>query len=276
MEETKNQEAPKMSSVEAEEFEINHTDKLVGLFSEPGNTFSKMSKFPPKTADWIIPLVIIMVVALLSNIVMMSNPTIKMSIIEKNMKQVEKQFSDMVASGQMTQAQADQQLDNMRERFDQGVTPATIAISAISIIVITFIVFFVVSGVFLLFAKFALKGTGTYKEAMVAYGLPHYIIVLQVIVMVILAFIMNKYMTGTSIAAFTGADTTTIGGFLLSKADIFSIWFYAAVAIGYAKMFKSNSAGKYFAMIFGLWIGFSLLLFFLAKALPFLRWFTGA
>ncbi len=276
MEETKNQEAPKMSTAESEEFEISHTDKLVGLFSEPGNTFSKMSKFPPKTADWIIPLVIIMVVALLSNIVMMSNPTIRLSIMEKNMKQVEKQFSDMVASGQMTQAQADQQLDNMRERFDQGVTPATVAISAVSIIVITFIVFFVVSGVFLLFTKFALKGTGTYKEAMVAYGLPHYIIVLQVIVMVILAFIMNKYMTGTSIAAFTGADTATIGGFLLSKADIFSIWFYATVAIGYAKMFKSNNAGKYFAMIFGLWIGFSLLLFFLAKALPFLRWFTGA
>jgi len=276
MEEMKDQQAPKMSSVESEEFEISHTDKLVGLFSEPGNTFSKMSKFPPKTADWIIPIVIIMVVALLSNIVMMSNPNIRMQAMEKNMKQVEKQFNDMVARGQLTQAQADQQLDSMRDRFNQGLTVATVAISAVSIVVITFIVFFVVSGVFLLFAKFALKGTGTYKEAMVSYGLPHYIMVLQVIVMVIAAFIMNKFMTGTSIAAFTGTDTSTIGGFLLSKVDIFSIWFYAAVAIGYAKMFKSNSTGKYFVMIFGLWIGFSLLLFFLAKALPFLSWFTGA
>ncbi len=276
MEEMKDQQAPKMSSVESEEFETSHTDKLVGLFSEPGNTFLKMSKFPPKTTDWIIPLVIIMVVALLSNIVMMSNPNIRMQAMEKNMKQVEKQFNDMVAKNQMTQTQANQQLESMRDRFNQGLTAASVAISAVSIVVVTFIVFFVVSGVFLLFSKFTLKGEGSYKAAMVAYGLPHYIIVLQVIIMVIAALLMNKFMTGTSIAAFTGADTSTIGGFILSKADIFSIWFYAAVAIGYAKMFKSNSTGKYFVMIFGLWIGFSLLLFFLAKALPFLSWFTGA
>ncbi|MCL6099736.1 MAG: YIP1 family protein [Bacteroidetes bacterium] len=276
MEETKNQEAPKMSSVEAEEFEMSHTDKLVGLFSEPGNTFSKMSKFPPKTADWITPLLIIIVVTILSGIVMMSNPNIRDQVREKTMRQVEEQFNSMIANHQMTKEDADKRLDEMRDRFKQPVTVVNVVIQTVTTAILFFIVFFIVSGVFMLFVKFGLKGTGTYKDSMVAYGLPYYIMILQTIVMVIVALVMNKHMNSTSIAAFTGADTTTIGGFLLSKADIFSIWFYAAVAIGYAKMFKSNSAGKYFAMIFGLWIGFSLLLFFLAKALPFLRWFTGA
>lgn len=276
MEEMKDQEAPKMSSVESEEFEMSHTDKLVGLFSEPGNTFSKMSKFPPKTSDWLIPVLIIIVVTVLSGIVMMSNPSIRMQAMEKSMKQIEQQFNTMVASGQMTQTQADQQLDNMRDRFSQGLTPATIALQAVSTTIIFFIVFFIVSAVFFLFVKVGLKGTGTYKDSMVSYGLPHYIAVLQVIVVVIAAFLMNKFMNGTSVAAFTGADTGTLAGFLLSKADIFSIWFYAVAAIGYAKMFKSNSTGKYIAMIFAIWIGFSLILFFLAKAVPLLRPFTGA
>lgn len=275
MDEMQNQEAPKMSSVEQEEFEMSHTDKLVGVFSEPGNTFSKMSKFPPKTTDWIIPILIIIVVALLSNIVMMSNPTIRMSITEKNMRNIEKRFDEMVAKGQMSQTQANEQLETIRERMDQGVTAASIALQAVSIVIVTFLIFFVVSGVFFLFAKFALKGEATYKDAMVAYGLPHYIIVIQVIVMVICAFIMNKFFTSTSVGAFLESDTSTLSGFLLNKLDLFSSWFYAVTAIGFAKMFKSNNTGKYIATIFSLWIGFSLILFFLGKAVPFLGFFTG-
>jgi len=275
MEEMQNQETPKMSSVEAEEFEMSHTDKLVGVFAEPGKTFSKMSKFPPKTADWIIPLVIIMIVALLSNIVMMSNPTIRMSVTEKTMKQVEKQFNDAIAKGQMTQEQANQQLESVRDRVSQSPTVASIALQAIGIVFVTFIVFFIVSGVFFLFAKSALKGEGTYKEAMVSYGLPHYIVVIQLIVMVIIAFVTNKFLSETSIGTFIDSDKTTIAGFLLSKLDVFTIWFYAVVAIGFAKMFKSNNTVKYVTTIFGIWIGFSLILFFLGKAVPILSWFTA-
>ena len=71
MDEKQNQEAPKMSSVESEqeEFEMNHTDKIVGVFSEPGKTFAKMAKFPLKTADWIIPVCTLIIITILSIIV---------------------------------------------------------------------------------------------------------------------------------------------------------------------------------------------------------------
>ncbi|MBS3946642.1 MAG: YIP1 family protein [Melioribacter sp.] len=272
MEETTNQEAPKMSQAEEEELELSHTDKLVGVFSEPGNTFAKMAKTGPKTTDWIIPILVVIVVAILSNIVMMSNPVIKLSIQEKQMAQFEKQMDEAVAKGQMTEAQKEEQLDTIRERMDQGMG-TNIIFSVIGIVLFTFISFFVVSGVFYLFTKFALKGAGTYKEAMSAYGLPHYVIVIQVIVMVIAALVMNKFFSGLSVGEFMDADKSTITGFLLNKVDVFSIWFYSLVSIGYAKMFKSEDTGKYFALIFGIWIGFGLLMFLLAQALPFLKWF---
>jgi len=47
------------------------------------------------------------------------------------------------------------------------------------------------------------------------------------------------------------------------------------MSIGLAKMFKSETTGKYYAMIFGLWIGFGLLFFFLGKAIPMLGMFSG-
>ena len=278
MEEMQGQGAPKMSSVENEheEFEMSHTDKIVGVFSEPANTFTKTAKFPAKTTDWILPLVIIMVVSLLSQIVLMTNPSIRLAASEKGMKMVEKQFDAAVAKGQMTQAQANEQMDKIRDQMNSGFSITKTIISAISIVILTFIIFFIVTAVFWIFAKLILKGDGTYKDAMVAYGLPHYISVIQIIVMVILAFAMNKAMSSTSVAAFIDADTSTIGGFLLGKLDVFSIWFYAVVGIGFAKMFKSQSTGKYIALIFGIWIVFSIIFFFIAKAVPFLSGFVGA
>lgn len=229
-----------------------------------------MAKAGAKTTDWIIPILIVILAAILSNIVMMSNPVIRHSMMEKQMQQIEKNFDDMIAKGQLTQAQKEEQMNNIRDRMEQGGVATNIIFTAIGIVIFSFITFFVVSGVFYLFAKFVLKGEGSYRDALSAYGLPYYIIVIQLIVMMIFALFMDKFFTGTSAAEFMGIEKTTISGFLLGKLDLFSIWFYSVISIGFAKMFKSENTSKFFIMIFGLWLGFGLILFFIAKAVPFL------
>lgn len=270
MEELNNQEGS--SNPEQEEFELSHTDKLVGVFSAPGGTFEKMSKFPAKTGDWFIPLAIVIVAAILSYIVMMSNPVIKQAAMQKQIAEIEKRLDDMVKSGQLTEAQKDQQMEVMYERMDQ-MGGVTYIIVVISIILFSFISFFIIAAVLFVAAKFILKGQGTYKDAMVAYGLPYYILVIQIIVMVILALAMGRLFQSTSVAAFMEADITTFTGFILNKLDVFSIWFYATISISFAKMFKSDNTTKYFVTVFGIWIGFGIILFYLAKAFPLLRSF---
>lgn len=272
MDELKDQEVQPQEEGPEEDFELNHSDKLVGVFSEPGTTFERMSKVGVKTSDWLIPLFVVIIVSIVSNYVMMTNPTIKYSIVEKQMEAVEERLDEMVESGQMTEAQRDQQLDQTRNFMEnQGGTQ--LIFSTIGILIFTFVMFFLISGVFFAVTKFALKGEGDYKAAMGAYGLPHYISVIQVIVMVILAFVLDRFIQGTSVAAVLDSDKTTFVGWILSKLDIFSIWFYAVVAVGFAKMFQSESYGKYFGMVFGLWLGFGLIFWLLKDALPFLRWF---
>lgn len=272
MDELKDQEVQPQEETSEEDFELNHTDKLVGVFSEPGNTFKRMSNVGVKTTDWLIPILVVIIVSILSNYVMMSNPTIKYSIMEKQMTAMEERFDEMVKSGQMTEAQKEQQLQQTRDFMEnQGNTQ--MIFSTLGILIFTFLMFFIVSGVFFAVTKFGLKGEGAYKGAMGAYGLPHYIIVIQVIVMVILAFVLDRFIQGTSVGAILDSDKTTFAGWALAKLDVFSIWFYAVVAVGFAKMFKSNSYGKYFAMVFGLWLGVGFIFWLLADALPFLRWF---
>ncbi len=246
------------------EYELSHTDKLVGLFTEPAVTFSKTAEFKPKTSDWIIPLLIFIIASSAAYFVLMSNPQIKQQMMEKQLQSLQKQVDE----GNMTQEMADQQEERIRE-FTDGPLGAVFPI--VGIIFGTFIVFFIISGVFFLIAKFILKGEGGYSSVMVAYGLPHYVAVIQVIVTVVVAYLMGKFLEGLSVASLLGMDTTTFLGMLAAKLDVFSIWFYALFSIGLAKMFKSDNTVKYFATVFGMWIGFSIIWFYISKAVPFLN-----
>lgn len=260
------------NSDDEDELELTHTDKLVGVFTEPSETFSNMAKSDPKHIDWFMPVFLLIVVAVIANFVMMGNPYIRNSIIEKQMAKIEKNFEEAVKDGKMSEDQANAQLDNIRENMDKNMAAGQI-FQIIGMIIFIFVSFFLISLVYWVVAKFGLKGEGTYADTMVAFGLPYYISIIQVIVTVILALSMDKFFQTTSVASFIDADTSTITGFILSKLDIFSIWFYAVVSIGLAKMFKSASTGKYFGIIFGLWIGVSLLFFFAGKIFPVLKFF---
>lgn len=267
MEETKDQ-APGMSPVEPEEdVEINHTDKLVGVFSEPGKTFASIAKSGAVSSDWIIPIITLIAVSILSIIVLFSNPAIKMQMKQQR----DKQMQELVDQGRITQEQADQQIENS-EKFFSG--PFMIITGAISSTILIFIQFFIVSGAFFFAVKFGLKGEGTYKDAMTAYGLPQYIIIIQVIVMVILSLSLGRAFQSTSVAAFMNPEKSTIVTFLLGKLDIFSIWFYAVLSIAFAKMFKSQDTVKYFITIFAIWLGFGLIFFYIGKAVPFLSFLS--
>jgi hypothetical protein len=178
----------------------------------------------------------------------------------------------MVEKGQISQSQANEQIDTMRERMEQGGVLQLIGI-IIAIPIITFILFFIVSAVLLIIAKYILRGDGTFKSVMAAYGLPFYVSALQVIIMVIAALVMNKFLTGTSAADLMSTDKSTFIGFVLGKLDVFSIWFYVLVGIGLAKMFKSDNSSKYIIASLGMWIGFSFLFFILGKVVPFFNMF---
>jgi len=271
MEETQDQELNNEHTPEdEEEYELSHTDKLIGVFTEPIRMFSKVSQFPPKVVDWIVPLLLLIIVASLSNVVLMTNPTLKYSIIEKQLEETERQLDGAVESGRMSQDQADTQLERTRE-FMETKGGLQIMISVVAILIFTFLLFFIISAVYLLMSKYLLKGEGTFSSSMVGYGLPYYILILQIIFVVILSLMFDRMFTSVSVAAFAEMDVKTFSGFLLSKVDPLSIWFYAIASIGLAKMFKSENIGKYFGMVFGLWIGFSIIFFFLAQQFAILQ-----
>lgn len=264
------QNSDQLNEIEEEKF--GHSDSIVGLFTEPAATFQKMSLYPPKAVDWLIPSILLVIVAIFANIIMFRNAQIKYSVIEKQMTINEKYFQELVAKGKMSPRDAEEKLENSRAMMEKtmgGLNPMMI----VSTIIGVFVKFFIVAGVFFVIVRFILKGQGSYSSSMVALGLPAYISVLQVIFMVVAALLMSRFLDGLSITSFLDLDKSTYAGFFLSFIDPFSIWFYSIVGVGYAKMFKSEKTVVYVGTIFGLWIGFSTILFVLAKFIPMLKMF---
>jgi hypothetical protein len=251
--------------------ELSHTDKAVGIFTEPAQTYSQTAKFPPKTIDWFLPVLLLLILVAISRVLVLQDPEIYLQMKNEQIAKVEKQFNEMVEKGQMTREQADQQLDRVRDQFEMGRGAVGMIIQTVSILILGFIFFFIVTGIFFLFSKFALRGDGTYSSALVGNGLTAYISMVQIIIAAILSFLFGRMINDTSAASLMHSDTATVTGFVLAKIDPISIWSYIILSIGLAKMFKSQTMDKYFIMVFAVWILGSLLWFGIGQLFPFLQ-----
>jgi hypothetical protein len=262
---------PEVQTTPPDETELSHSDKMIGVFTEPAATFAKASRFPIRTIDWFLPFLILMVLVAVTQIIVMSNPEIFYQAKEERVAQMRQTFDEMVKKGQMTQEQADEQMNKIDERFAQSRSVTGYIIQTVSILIVGFIFFFIVTGIYFLFAKFIFKDEGAFNSALLANGLTAYITAVEVVLAAILSLMIGRLINDVSVASLINADKFSFVGFILGKLDIITIWAFIVVSIGLSKMFKSKSAGKYYGMVFGLWIGWSLLIFFAAKAVPFLK-----
>ena len=260
------QEVTGAETVEPGEGELSHSDKMIGVFSEPAKMFDLTSKFPPRHKDWVLPIIILMVLVGITRTISMMNEEVFLEAKQKQIAGIEK----MVENGTLTQEQGDQAINRIDQQMEFMRGPVGWVINIVSTLIFGTLFFIIIAGIYFLFIKFLLKGEGTFASTLVASGLVGYISIIQVIIAAMLTMAMGKIFEDTSVAAFIGADKSTLIGWLYGKLDPISIWAYIVLSIGLAKMFKSKSTGKYYALVFGLWLVGTLLFFFVAKAVPFL------
>ncbi len=256
-----------------QEEELSHSDKMIGIFTEPAKTYERIAQYPPKTMDWFFPVLLMLVLVIISQFLMMGNKELYYQMKQKQLDRIQKNLKEQVDSGRLTQQQANDQMNMIQDRMDQPPSVVQKIIQAVGILIVGFIFFFIVSGIYFLFAKFVLKGDGTYASALVANGMTSYIAMIGIVIAAILAISMGRVLQDTSLASFLDTDKSTFAGWIFAKIDVFTIWAYALLSIGLAKMFKSKSTVKYYITVFGIWIVGSFLFFLLAKAVPFLKFF---
>ena len=254
--------------------ELSFSDKMIGIFSEPGKTYESISNHPLRTIDWLLPFFILLFIVSATQFLLMSNKELHSVIVEKQMTKIQNNFDKMVKEGKMTQDDADKQISTIQDRMD-NFGPLQMVFTVVGIFIGGFIIFFILAGIYFLFIKFVLKGDGNYTSVLIASSMTSYIVIIQVILAAIFAFMIGRPFQDTSIASFLDSDRSTYLGFFLSKLDIISIWAYAVLAIGLSKMFKSKNAFAYYITIFGIWLIGGFILFFIAKSIPIFNSFIG-
>ena len=274
MSEFENQPQSEQVPVEEQEPELSHSDKLVGIFSEPGKTFESIAKFPIRTIDWVLPVLAMLVVVIISQFIMAGNPQIKAEMKQKQIDAIEKRFQEAVDKGTMTKEEAESQLQTTEDQMDKMSGTIGKVFTAISILVFGFLAYLVIAGFYFLIIKFIFKADGTFQHVLVTTGLTSYIGIISMVLVTIFALVTGKMARDVSVATLFSVDTKTFVGFLLAKLDVFSIWMYFVIALGMTKLFNAGDSKKYYYFIFGAWIVWSLLVFVLMKSVPFLQNFA--
>lgn len=247
--------------------ELSHSDKMIGVFTEPKKMFYHTSKFPPRNKDWVIPVLVLFIVVALIRIIAMTNEEVYFDAKQQGIERIEK----MVEDGTLTKEQGDEAINAVDQQMEFMQGPVGWVITIATTLIFGFIVFIIVVGMYYLLIKFLLKGEGTFTSALVANGLTAYISILQIVIAGIITMLLGRMIMDTSLASFMDVDKNTTTGWLLARLDPISIWAYIVLAIGFAKMFKSESTGRYYALVFGFWLISMFILFQLSQTLPFLQ-----
>jgi Yip1 domain len=225
--------------------------RLTNVFVAPGEVFAEVKSSPPTPANWVAPMVLAMIAGIVYVMVVFSQP----AVIQGMKDAREKQLQEQVASGKMTQKQADTATESM-EKF---MTPSIVkAFGIAGSILATGAGLFFSALVVWLIGRFGLRGQFDYMRAVEVVGLSMMISVLGAIIAMLLAVIYgNPAMTPSPVLLLSHFDNHNRVHVLLSSLNVTTLWYLAVLSVGLAKV-----SGRGFALaaawLYGLWAFFTL------------------
>lgn len=222
-------------------------DRITNVFASPSELFDEVATNKVKTSSWLVPMILSILMGLFIVVALYFNDSLRSQIYDK---QAEK-MHELVEQGKMTQEQADQYVDGMR---NSGPV-MFVAIGGGSAVIMTVIIFFAATLIFWLVAKIGLKFSGSYTKMLEVFGLTSMIGFLGSIVTVIMMYVFDSMVATPSgaILIFQDFDVNNKLHLLLAQLNVFTIWQMGILGIGISKI-SNKSLGAGLGVAYGLWI----------------------
>jgi hypothetical protein len=186
-------------------------------------------------------------VGVIYTLVVFSQP----AVIQNLQQAQEKKFDEMVASGKMTQAQADQAIAAVEKWMNPGFMKI---MGCIGTVVANAGILFLSALIFWAVGKRALRANFDYMKAVEAVGLATMINVLGAIVAMLLAVIYGNMMVTPGPALLvSNLDPANSGHRVLSALNVISLWHVAVASIALARLSGAKFA-KAATWLFGIWV----------------------
>ncbi len=241
--------------------ELSFSEKLTGMFTSPDATFSNMAYHTPKAGDWLFPILIYSFVISFSFMIVAFSPNLKDQSLGFITHVQELKMQDQLKEGNITASEMEMVLDQTRGFMDMVYEHAYL--SPIFFSVLQLLLLLIIALVFFLLAKI-LGGQGNYSYALVAVGMPHYILCAQSLVTILYILIAQDVVQNLSIGSLMHLEPDSLSNTLLTSIGFFNIWFYAAISVGLARLFSSEDKGKYYIGVFGIWLVYLVVNYFIS------------
>ncbi len=226
-------------------------EKVVNIFTSPGELFENVRLTPKTTSNWLVPMLLFILIAVLLNQLIYTNP----SLVNQMAAVMQKGIDEALAKGSMTAQQAEQaaqfmQPDSMIFRIQ----------AIVGIALVTPIALFLLSLVYWLLGKWGMSATAPYMKVVEVVGLTFFISILETIVTTLLQYGLDSLFAGPNLALFVADhyDLQNKMHVALSKVNVFTIWDLTVVSIGLSKLFQRHLP-KVLVLVFALWILWSVL-----------------
>ena len=242
---------------------MSFSDKLVGIFSSPGEVYENVRQTPPTGSNWVIPVLILVVLGLIMAYVITTNPTLSDQMSRIASEQMEKGLQKQIAAGKITAEQANQQRDAMQSFGTKG----PIIFSYVSAVLGPFVLVFIPGLVYWLLGKWVMKASVPFMKVAEVVGLMLFIASLEAIVTVILQIGMNSLFASPSLAIFiSNFSLENTMHVLASKINLFTFWELIVVSIGLARIFMKDMP-KVLVLVLALWVLWTVITVFGGAAL---------
>ncbi|PYL00060.1 MAG: hypothetical protein DME19_06395 [Verrucomicrobia bacterium] len=219
--------------------------RLLNVFAAPGDVFDELKTADSSVANWLVPVLIVMLVTITSFAVTLSQPAIKQQVVEMQEKAIDQQ----VAAGKIKPDQAKAFKEQMA-----ALPPWVMQLFGIvQGVVAGFCGTFWWALVLWLLGKLALKSGIPFLKALEVSGLTMMIFALCVVITTLLIVILGNLMARPALSVFVGEfDPTRKLHLLLGSVNLFYLWSTAVLALALSRL-SGVGFGKAAVWMFGFW-----------------------
>ena len=211
-------------------------NKMINIFTNPAKVFASLDSYK----DWLIPLLVIIVVATGRQFVMQD---LEIDAVKERITR-----NEQIPEEQKTA---------ILEKIDQDTQGTFSNIKSIGgIVIMTFLFAALVAGLYFFTGNIIFGGSTSYANMLSVYALGSLIFIPEHIVKTALALSKGSTTVYTSLAIlFDPAESSTLLFTLANAIDIFSIWKLAVWAIGFGVVYKFNQTKSWIAVGFWYLVG---------------------
>lgn len=236
--------SPEEDSYQTEQ--LTQTDAMSGTFTSPSETFETITDTPIKNY-WIIPVIISVVLGLVTSFLFMSDKELISKTMDKQKEKMMEKFEQNIKDGKMTREDADKAMESMNP---EGMFFKIIGFGGA--VLLPFLTLLLLSVIYLVVLKF-MKADFDFKNILNVVGLAMIISAVGGILSMIISVVKGELVTIGPVLFLNESSTGEKMYSLLLKVDLFTIWFYAVIAVGLSRVSRTDIL-KTVPLVFGVWI----------------------